>query len=565
MKRRACRARRSHRAEPLERRLLLAIDVDPSFGDAGIARIDTGVDGFHGTVLVRELADGKILTVTGVGFAQGQGGTNVNAAVARFTADGLPDTTFGGGDGVVLIPIGDFLADAVLHVDGKILIAGHRDDRLIVARVTSAGALDTTYGGGDGIAELTVESNANQTFTAQGLALFPDGTAVASGSMRIGDDDGHLVLAQVTPQGTPANGFDDDGVLIHDRPGFVDYAQVAVDSFGRTIVVMREDDRAVVGRFGDDQVDTTFGDQGFTTFPQSRPGGDLPVSVTIESLGNGVVVGAQGFVGWLDGNGNPNTAFSGDGVAIVPTDSISGDLVMEVALDDANRVVGVVDRSVFRLLSDGSPDVTFGAGGVVDVGDMSSSAVTVSAADDDVLFVGGGVTDPDATVTAARIAQLEGAVLGPTGVLVVTGTEADDSITIDVNGAEARLDLNGTVTTYPLDDVTGVFVNAEAGDNAVNVALDVDTTVRAGAGDDTVTTGDGHDFVEAGNGANNDSSGDGIDELTAGEGPDTLVTGSGDDDDTIRAGSGDDSITTGDGDDFIDADLGNNTARRGSE
>ena len=36
----------------------MAIGVDPSFGDAGIAKADTGVNGFHGTVMIRELTDG---------------------------------------------------------------------------------------------------------------------------------------------------------------------------------------------------------------------------------------------------------------------------------------------------------------------------------------------------------------------------------------------------------------------------------------------------------------------------------------------------------------------------
>src|SRR5688500_2429118 len=123
--------RAAYATEHLEPRRLLAIQIDPSFGDAVLGLADTGVDGFHGTVMVRELSDGKVLTVTGVGFSEGAGGTNVNAAVARFTADGMPDASFGGGDGVALIPFGDVLADAVLHTDGTVVIVGNRAGRQI--------------------------------------------------------------------------------------------------------------------------------------------------------------------------------------------------------------------------------------------------------------------------------------------------------------------------------------------------------------------------------------------------------------------------------------------------
>ena len=553
--------RAAYATEPLEPRRLLAIQIDPSFGDAGLGLADTGVDGFHGTVMVRELSDGKVLTVTGVGFSEGAGGTNVNAAVARFTADGMPDASFGGGDGVALIPFGDVLADAVLHTDGTVVIVGNPAGRLVVARVTSAGAPDPTFGGGDGIVEVVVAAGDGELFNANGAGLLFDGTVYATGSLRVGGgDDGHLVLARVTTQGNADAGFGGgDGLVVLDRPGFVDYAQVAVDVHGRAVVAMREDDLAVVGRFNDDEVDPTFGDGGFTAFPQSRPGGDLAFSVAIERGGAGVVVGAMGFVGWIDAFGDLETDFSGDGVATLPTGVASGDIVMEVAVDSANRVVGVVDRAVFRLLLDGSPDVTFGAGGVVSVEDFTASAVTVSGNEDNLLFVAGGLITDHANVAVARVAQLPGVVLGPTGVLVVTGEEAGDSITLEAAGDEARLDFNGTVTTYPLADVTGAYVNLLDGDNSLMLALDVDATVRAGAGDDTVTTGNADDDVNAGDGANDVSTGDGNDSITTGAGRDTILTSGADDRDTVQAGAGDDSITTGEGPDFIQAGFGANT------
>ena len=549
----------SIKSESLERRLLFAIGIDPSFGDAGIAKADTGVNGFHGTVMIRELTDGKILAVTGVGFSEAMGGTNVNAAITRFNANGLPDTTFGGGDGVALITIGDLLGDAVLQPDGKVVLVGQRGHDLTVTRVTTDGELDTTFAG-DGVAEITVENAATDRFTAQGAALSPNGTIVASGSLRMGDDDSDVVIARFTPAGLPAATFGGgDGLLVVDRPGFVDYAQVAVDATNRVLVSMREDDRAVIGRYTSTGVaDPAFGSAGFATFAQSRPGGDFPFSLTVAPDGAGVVVGAEGFVGWLNSNGTPNTAFGGAGTVSLPSSAGFGAIALEVAVDGAGRVVTVVDTGALRFLGNGTPDPDFGTAGHVLITDMTSSAINVASSDAEVLFVGGGASASNAVVTAARIGEAPGVVLGPTGVLVVTGTAADDSVVLDTSAGEARLNFNGSVTTYPLADVKRFNVSAGAGANSVMLSLDIPATIRAGSGDDAIVTADGDDLIEAGGGDNNVASGAGSDTVNTGAGSDTIATGDGTD--TVRAGEGDDSVTTGDGDDFIELGLGNNFA-----
>jgi uncharacterized delta-60 repeat protein len=76
------------------------------------------------------------------------------SAVARFTAAGSPDPSFGGGivffdpliDGGGRYGVGD-LSSLALQPDGKVLAGGSIGDDLLVVRLTAAGALDTSFSG----------------------------------------------------------------------------------------------------------------------------------------------------------------------------------------------------------------------------------------------------------------------------------------------------------------------------------------------------------------------------------------------------------------------------------
>jgi len=125
-------------------RLLPDGSLDPTFGDDGEARIDLGdAESGHGLALQ---PDGKILVA---------GDTLVpydrDAIVVRTTSTGALDSSFGAG-GVVHIPYGadfDQFNDLLLQADGTIIATGfsgaygNRD--FIVARVLPDGSLDPTF------------------------------------------------------------------------------------------------------------------------------------------------------------------------------------------------------------------------------------------------------------------------------------------------------------------------------------------------------------------------------------------------------------------------------------
>jgi uncharacterized delta-60 repeat protein len=113
--------------------------------------------------------DGKILVA-------GPGGGDFG--VARVTTSGFYDTSFGT-NGQVAVDFGGAgdVANAIaLQPDGKILVAGTDGDGFAVARLTSSGALDPTFGFGG---KATV--NFGGVDEARAIALQPDGKVVLAG------------------------------------------------------------------------------------------------------------------------------------------------------------------------------------------------------------------------------------------------------------------------------------------------------------------------------------------------------------------------------------------------
>lgn len=124
-------------------------------GGDGYASVDVAVDDVAMTDNrpgnLQLLRSGKVV-VAGVGQTAG----NDKVAVARFDAAGVIDGSFGGGDGVVSFVVpganGARSASALEIPDGSLLVSGTTDlDAYYVAKLTTAGVLDTGFGGGDGI------------------------------------------------------------------------------------------------------------------------------------------------------------------------------------------------------------------------------------------------------------------------------------------------------------------------------------------------------------------------------------------------------------------------------
>ena len=130
--------------------------LDHSFGSGGVVNLLSSTYGDGYAVAIQP--DGKIVA-TGAADAAGSGGTFPRVAVARLSSNGSLDTSFGSG-GIDVLDLGAYsYADAVaLQGDGKIVIAGSQRPGLevtnaLIARLTPSGARDSSFAGSGAFAQ----------------------------------------------------------------------------------------------------------------------------------------------------------------------------------------------------------------------------------------------------------------------------------------------------------------------------------------------------------------------------------------------------------------------------
>jgi uncharacterized delta-60 repeat protein len=155
--------------------------IDTTFGVAGKVRTDFGDQNFDRARSAALQPDGRIVAA---GFAISQNGGVQNFAVARYTSNGVLDTTFSR-DGKTQIDFGNCCQGAtkvLLQSDGKIITVGgsngeSSDDDFLLARLNPRGALDNTFGVGGKVRTSFGDLNGG----ANGAALQSDGKIVAVG------------------------------------------------------------------------------------------------------------------------------------------------------------------------------------------------------------------------------------------------------------------------------------------------------------------------------------------------------------------------------------------------
>src|SRR4051812_5537077 len=162
--------------------------LDSSFGNAGIVTTDFGGDDVANAAVIQGtklLVAGTTTTSNGSDFA-----------LARYTATGALDSTFGNGGKVVTDVAGDFDgAFALLSQGDKAIAAGFTLSGTVadfaLVRYTANGTPDYTFG------------NAGRVTTdffgdfdqVRGLVAAPDGGVVAAGYATVADDETDFALA----------------------------------------------------------------------------------------------------------------------------------------------------------------------------------------------------------------------------------------------------------------------------------------------------------------------------------------------------------------------------------
>ncbi|WP_437819923.1 hypothetical protein [Sorangium sp. So ce1078] len=384
----------------------MAGQLDPSFGDAGtgIARLRFGADD-DGGFFDLAVAGGEIIAG---GWGQGGlGGTRFR--VARLTGSGAPDPSFGAG-GMVLTSwaasTGDYvyLAAARRQRAGGTVGIGWRDRfrdasaDMALARYTEDGSLDPGFGdGGKSLLDLG------------GDEVIRDGLiALRGGIVAVGQRDDRLLVARATEDGALDTSFARPHGYWTLALGPSVAEAVALDIAGRLVVVGSAErdgqrDMVVVRLQRNGALDPSFGDGG-VVFAGDPDVDERAVAVAV-SLGGGIVVGGDaGPEGARDfqvrrflRDGSPDLDFGDGGVAAWPTtggDDLAADMALlpdGAVLIAGNGGEGAAVPLLARTTCNGAPDPAFGEGGVLSV-DLGEFGVlhTVRAISGDQVLLGGG-------------------------------------------------------------------------------------------------------------------------------------------------------------------------------
>ncbi len=368
--------------------------LDATFGDGGkvFAAIGTQNDLAHAAVLQ---SDGRIIVA---GWAKM--GATYDFALARFTADGAPDFSFGTA-GKLTTDIGgddDQALAMALQPDGCVVAAGWTfngaDLDFALVRYLPDGRLDSSFG----IAgKQTTELGASDYIAS--VAIQPDGKIVVAGHTNTrGTLD--FVLARYLPDGTPDGNFGTDGIVITDFFQNSDFgASVALQPDGKIVVaglaVTGADYDFALARFrADGSLDDSFGTDGKVT-TAFGPSDDKGIAVLLQPDGK-ILVGGHLHNGAhfdfalarYDTDGSLDEHFGNSGKTVTDFEG-DGDLIAALILQPDGKILAAgrssngqhYDFALARYQSNGLLDHTFGDAGRVitpmSVGLNSAFAVLV--------------------------------------------------------------------------------------------------------------------------------------------------------------------------------------------
>ncbi len=357
--------------------------------------------------------DGKIL----VGGYSDSGGTD-DFSLVRYNADGTLDNSFGGGDGVAFPGIVGRAEAMVLQADGKVVLSGYTTTggyQVCLVRFNADGSLDTSFGGGDGVASSGVYGSAKD------VALQTDGK--------------FLVAADLSNSNFNLMRFNSDGAL-----------------------------------------DTSFGGGSGYVSTDLAGGNDRADSLTIQSDGK-VLLSGFGFNGTsfdfglvrYNTDGSLDTSFNGTGKVLTDFGANSSDMGNETRMQADGKIVvvgwsntgGTNDFAIARYNTNGTLDTGFGTGG----------KVTINLGNSD--FAEGLTIQSDGKILVTGTAGINGgdvglARLNTDGTLDTTFGGGDGIVTTDYSGSS---DDRGYSVAVQSDGQIVVSGTTQVGGGGYNVAL----------------------------------------------------------------------------------------------
>lgn len=346
-------------------------------------------------------ADGKVVVAGRVsGIAA--------IVVARYTTDGILDTTFGAGAGYITLALGvDSGAYAVaVQSDGKIVVAGYditlANQELVVARFNADGSPDLSFGAGLGYVIKVVDDFS----LAYSVALQSDGKIVVAGTSGNAGIASMLVVRYL-PNGTIDNSFNGVGYASLNIDVQSQAYAVKVQSDGKIVVAGYTytggfDQIAVVRYLANGTLDPSFNGTGYAT-----------VSVGIAAYGYAVAVQQDGKIVvtgyYIDtsyhfvtvrftAGGILDTTFNTTGIVITDLGPYSESFAVVVQSNGKIVVGGYTGDNFFgpfqfalvRYLANGILDPSFNSTGIVTtaIGSTADGSSLVLQSDGKIVMAG---------------------------------------------------------------------------------------------------------------------------------------------------------------------------------
>ena len=272
--------------------------LDAGFGTGGLSATPVGA-GPSSAAAIALQHDGRIIAV-GTAFANGP--TDDDFAVVRYTPDGQLDPTFGE-DGVVTTDLTsvdaasaslDHATALALQPDGRIVVGGFtrgETQAFAVARYTADGARDLTFGS-RGLVKIPAREP-----QVSAIALQPSGTVALAGSTASNERGAApFALVRLRADGAPDTTFGSDGLVTTDFDGSRSGARAVVaQPDGRLITggakfgapsasgdALPESGFALARYNADGSLDTSFGTNGRATSSLGDAGA-VPVALAVQA------------------------------------------------------------------------------------------------------------------------------------------------------------------------------------------------------------------------------------------------------------------------------------------
>ncbi|MDD4747847.1 MAG: delta-60 repeat domain-containing protein, partial [Salinivirgaceae bacterium] len=353
--------------------------LDPTFGEGGIVLTPgVGVQSYGEGIVLQP--DGRIILA---GYIYD--GESYHAVVARYFDDGDLDPTFGNAGICHLPTLGNSVAVA-LQDDGKIVLAGHSDDKFALARVNADGTIDTSYGVDGYVITLT-----EQYSYASDLDIQDDGKVVAVGFKGGETSYSDVFVARYTTNGALDALFATDGIYVNDIGGLADFGTaITIQNDGKILIGSHKEidiitgvpeyDATIIRLNSDGTHDNTFGIDGIATIKMVEEANYVQ-AITTQPDGKIVFTGSivtnsavkyHTYVTRLNSNGSRDQTFADNGVKFINPFNTE-DYLEGIAVDENSNIfvcgysvsaTEVYNFTVMKILgsiNDDAPevDVTF--------------------------------------------------------------------------------------------------------------------------------------------------------------------------------------------------------------